>query len=1069
MRDSEVKFGYSYLRRALLSGFAAILLMVLAVSPAVAQVAEGTIAGTVVASDGSVIPGVTVTVTNEATGFERFDVTDNRGRFDIDAPPGTYSLRAELSGFADVQRTLTVTAGRTSDVRVAMSAGAAEAITVTGTLIPRPTLEALSPVATMGVEEITYSGVTRIEDLMSSLPQAFVGQNSTWANGATGTATVSLRNLGSDRTLVLVNGRRLPPGDAFTPSAADLNFVPSALVERVDVLTGGASSVYGADAVAGVVNFILDTDFEGFRGGVQYSFYQHENDNAIAQQINQAKGFNVPTGTATDGYGINANLAWGGKFADGRGHATAFMAYRDLDSVTKSERDYLNCSVAEGATGPVCGGSSTIPEGRFIAFGKDGSFVGDFVVDQSGQGNTFRPRTGNDLFNYGPFNHIQRPDERWNAGAFLNYELSDRVEGYADVLFMDNFTNAQIAPSGNFAVVNRINCDNPLLSEQQRETICTQGGYDPTDYADVFILRRNVEGGPRNEDISHTTYRIVGGVRGDLNDNWSYDIAGLTAEASADFAYDNDLNVNRMREALDVIEDPETGEFVCRDANARANGCVPWNIFQAGGVNQAALDYMSTVAVGFGKTQTQTLTATMSGDLEAYGLRMPTATEGLAVAIGTSYRDEFLRYRPDEVYQFGLAAGFGGGSSPIQGSYNVAEAFVEALVPLVQDVPWVRNLALELGYRYSDYSTSGTADSYKTMFAYSPSAAMKFRGGYNRAIRSANIFELFESQNFGLGGSQDICANDPATGVPAATLEECIRTGVTPEQYGNILANPADQYNTLSGGNPDLTPEVADTYTLGVVLTPARLPGLAVAFDYFNIEIDEAIGSLSADDIIQTCARTGDPSLCSLINRDAQGTLWLTTAGFTETTQQNIGALTSEGVDVSVSYPISMGTAGVLQTDLTGTYLLETTFANPLVNYDCVGFYGPQCGQPNSDWRHRMRLSWATPFKTNLSLVWRRVGSAEIDDASSDLDIGNPSAMQKHIINESARIDAVDWLDLAATYDVTSNIQFTLGANNILDEEPPFLPGYLDDFNVNLFATYDPLGRYIHTSLRFNY
>ena len=214
----------------------------------------------------------------------------------------------------------------------AMEKSFEEEITVTGSLIPRPTTEAMSPVATVEPEEITYSGVTRIEDLVAQMPQVFASQNATVANGASGTATVALRHLGAVRTLVLINGRRTAPGDAWSISP-DLNFIPSAMVKRVDVLTGGASSVYGADAVAGVVNFILDTDFTGVRGGINYAGFHHNNDNAQAQQMNEDAGFPYPTGSTFDGEAYNINIAVGGKFADGKGHGSAYIDYRNVNSL----------------------------------------------------------------------------------------------------------------------------------------------------------------------------------------------------------------------------------------------------------------------------------------------------------------------------------------------------------------------------------------------------------------------------------------------------------------------------------------------------------------------------------------------------------------------------------------------------------------------------------------------------------------------------------------------------------------------------------------------------------------
>jgi outer membrane receptor protein involved in Fe transport len=266
----------------------------------------------------------------------------------------------------------------------------AEEVSVTGSLIPREDLSALSPVAVVNPEEITYQGTSRIEDLIQSLPQVFPGQNSTIANGASGTATVDLRYLGAERTLALINGRRT----GSDGTSHDLNFIPSALVQRVDVLTGGASSVYGADAVAGVINFVLDTEFEGVRGAVQYNAFQHDNRNATAQAMNAAAGFPVPSGSTWDGGSLNANLAVGGRFAEGRGHATAYIDYRHIAEILKERRDYTNCSSRRGPDGPVCWGSSyAIAEGHFVSFDQNWNLLGDYVLDLS-TGNTLKPYEG---------------------------------------------------------------------------------------------------------------------------------------------------------------------------------------------------------------------------------------------------------------------------------------------------------------------------------------------------------------------------------------------------------------------------------------------------------------------------------------------------------------------------------------------------------------------------------------------------------------------------------------------------------------------------------------------------
>ncbi|MCD4749603.1 MAG: TonB-dependent receptor [Thermoanaerobaculales bacterium] len=941
-------------------------------------------------------------------------------------------------------------------VEAAIEKAFEEEISVTGTLIPRPTLEALSPVTVLGPEEITYSGVTRIEDLVATLPQAFAGQNSTWANGASGTASVSLRDLGTNRTLVLLNGRRLAPGSAEGTYAPDLNFIPGSMLKRVDVLTGGASAVYGTDAVAGVVNFILDTDFEGMRGDIQFSFYNHDNSNALAQEMNDYRGFDYPTGTSNDGNGINVNLAFGGKFADGRGHASAYIGYRKLDEVTKGMRDYLNCSAWATEGGPLCGGSATTDRGTFIL--DDGSY--GMIDPTSGD---MVPWDGY-RFNYGPYNHIQRPDERWNAGAFVNYEFNEHAEGYIELMFMNDYTDAQIAPSGDFGVTGTINCDNPMLSEQQREYICGQFGYTGDDIAPMVTLRRNVEGEGRSNAIRHTSFRFLAGVRGDINDQWSYDLYGLFAQTNNDDSYNNDLNIDRIVESLDVIVDPDSGEWVCRSGG----DCVPWNIFTPGAVDQAAIDYMTTVAVMYGTTRTKVANMTFTGDLEDYGMILPGANSGVQVAVGAEWRQEHLSRVPDEVYLNGAAAGFGGPTQVVDGTFDVSELFVEMLVPIMQDASMAHDLSMELGYRYSDYSTSGGASTYKAMLSWAPTPSFGFRGGYNRALRSANIFELFRPQGFNLGGSEDICAGPN----PTATAAECANTGVTAGQYGNVPFNPAGQYNTLEGGNPLLEPETADTMTFGMVITPEGLPGFTATLDYYDIQIEDTIGSLSYNDILTQCARTGDPDLCSPIHRGPTGDLWYSYqlgGGYVETSQQNIGQLYAEGVDLSLSYMFAMGNAGFLSTDLTGTYVLSNRFANPLVDYDCVGYFGFQCGQPQSEWRHRARITWETNFKAVFSLAWRYIGSAENDDYSPDDDLRNEGNFDMWEASGSNDVSAFSYFDLSGTYNFSDSIQFTLGINNLADKEPPMWPDLQDDQYVNTYATYDPLGRYVHTSLKFTF
>ncbi|MCG6922651.1 MAG: TonB-dependent receptor [Acidobacteria bacterium] len=936
----------------------------------------------------------------------------------------------------------------------------ADEVTVTGSLIPRDDLSSLSPVTLVNPDEITYQGTGRVEDLIQNLPQVFVAQNASWSNGATGTATVDLRNLGQVRTLVLLNGRRMASGDAFA-TAPDLNFIPSALVKRVDILTGGASSVYGADAVSGVVNFILDTEFEGFRGEVMWNGFQHNNNNSVAQAANEAVGYDYPSGNIFNNGGYNFNFAVGGRFGGGKGHASAYVDYRDIEAVWKDQRDYTNCSVQGlGDTGPACGGSSTWQHGRFI------TDTGDYVLDpRTGNTTTFRPRQGSDVFNYASYSFLQRNDEKWSGGAFARYSVSEHFEPYAEVMVMDDYSDAQIAPSGNFANTSVINCDNPMLSEQQRQLTC---GDQTSGYATMIMLRRNVEGGNRIGQLRHINWRLLGGIRGDITDFWSYDVYALNANVNSPSGSVNDLHHDRIFEALDVVGTPgDPSTWACRSGNP---SCYPWNVFTVGAVDPRAPEFMAAKALISSGTNTKMLGATLTGDLQDAGLVLPSASEGIQLAVGTEIRKESLFVNPDEVFAQGLLAGSGGGTNPVDGNYSTREFFAEALVPLVQDVSGASDLSLELGYRFANYKAmdqeAKNNSSYKALLSWAPVNGFRIRGGINRAVRAPNVQELFQPQGRGLGGSEDICAGPN----PQATVEQCARTGVSPENYGSILENPAAQYNSLYGGNPDLDVERADTLTVGVVWTPPSVPGLSVTFDYYTIEIDDTISSLQPDDVVRTCAETGDPQLCGLIHRDAFETLWLTPDAYTISTDQNIGTLKARGIDVAASYPWNLGDLGYINFAMTGSSMLEWRLTTPLIDYDCAGFMGNQCFAVLPKWRHRARASWVSNFNTTFTLGWRFLGHVMNDDASPNPTIGNPALEELWKSNGSWEFPAYNWFDLAVTYRFRDNLHLTGGCNNLLDKEPPLGAGLVAiDYAAGHFGQYDYMGRSLFANLRFDF
>jgi iron complex outermembrane receptor protein len=1036
---------------------------------AVAQTDTGRITGVITDSTGGVLPGVTVSAKAEGATAQHSAVTDSNGRYVIDKlAPGPYEVTFELAGFTNQTSKVVVAAGQPVNVEIKLQvAGRAEAVQVTGTLIPRPSLEAMSPVTTLEVEELTYRGMTRVEDLLSSLPQVFTAQNSTVSNGSSGTATVDLRGLGSNRTLVLIDGRRMGAGDAFS-TASDLNFIPSALVKRVDVLTGGASSTYGADAVAGVVNFVLDKDFVGFKGGVELSKYQHNNNNAIAQAINQKKGFPVAQGSMWNSGPTDFNLALGGKFADGKGHAAVYLDYRSTDAITKDARDYTNCSVLGlNATGPACGGSGTWPAGRFLVYPAVGSKTADYVLDlNSPTGDQLRKRvSATDAYNYAPSNFMQRPDKRWASGGFLDYTWNKKAHAYAEIMFMNDQTDAQIAPSGDFGNSSSLNCDNPMLSAQERKLICTDMGYGPHDMATVIIYRRNVEGGGRVSQLNHTDFRMSWGLKGDLNSVWSYDVYALQAQVNSPQSYANDLNANNIQDALIVDGTPGVpSTWTCRSGNT---GCVPWNIFTKNSVTREALDYLQLSEVLNSGTRTRMANAKLLADFKDYGIVSPWATEGIKVALGGEYRQEYLFVHPDLPFMQALGAGSGGPTLPVEGTYNVKEFFVEGLFPIAQDAPAAKDVSLEVGYRLSDYSSTGRHPTYKVQGSWAPTRDVKVRLGFNRATRSPNINELFVPQGLGLGGSIDPCSGDK----PAATQAQCAKMGVSAFQYGNVPPNPAQQYNTISGGNPGLAPEVADTWTGGLVITPRKLlAGFTLALDYYRIKINDTIGSLGSNDIENQCAATGNPLLCSLVHRDRFGTTWATNQGYVITTNQNVGKRNAEGVDVNATYTHSLGNAGLFTVNMIGTVLRKQEIDTGLYAYDCVGYFGNTCGNPAPTWRHLARFSWETPFKVVVSVGWRMIGAVTVDEASANPALSNPDNVVLDKINKIDVIPAIHYMDIGATFKLTKAIQLVGGINNIFDKEPPLGVGQSNnDYAAGFYGTYDSLGRYLHASLQFTF
>jgi len=966
-------------------------------------------------------------------------------------------------------------------------------VVVTGSRLKTPNETAISPISTVSAADITQTGLTRVEDVLNNLPMVFAGMNSTTSNGNDGTASIDLRGLGNQRTLVLVNGRRLGPGTGDGRNYSDINQIPAALIERVDILTGGASSVYGADAVAGVVNFVLNTHFEGVQINAGYHFQQHNNSESGTEATVAAAGYPNPPSEVNTGFGKYASIVMGSNFADNKGNATAYLTYDNQGAALQKSFDYSACNLGPAtATTLSCGGSSTSRGGSFRAYNSTfGHRLYNYTVDpNTGAWRPFSSAT--DLYNFAPENYYQVPNERWTMGGFVNYEINSHATAYMELMFTRNTSEAQIAESGDFGNGSLIPCNDPLLTAAEQSFICSpanltaQGnltinypgapaGGEPASL--LYILRRNVEGGPRVATFNNNAARQVVGLRGDISDAWTYDVYAQHSSVDSMSGNENYLSNANIINSLAVVPGA-TGPTCVSVLTGADPKCVPWNIWAPGGVTPAALQYLS-VPLLVDATQTEFLVdGSVTGDLGKYGVQLPTASSGLQVNIGAEYRSESADFLPDELSQQGNAAGSGGPTPPVSGNFHVGEAFTELRMPLVTDHPGAEDLSLEGGYRYSNYTEGFTTNTYKLGLEWAPVKDLRLRGSYQRAVRAPNIGELFIPQTVGLDGSSDNCAAPLAAGSPAApnpaaklttgyTYAQCALSGVTAAQFGNIAPNPANQYNGLLGGNPGLQPEIADTYSAGFVLTPRVVPNLSISLDYFDIKIKQVIGPIGGDVILNNCLNGVNPAtFCPLVHRGVGGTLWLTPSGFVQDTEQNLGELSTEGIDVKASYRVALPAAGSLLFGFEGTDLMniKTTPVAGGGSYDCKGYFGSTCGAANPSWRHVLNATWSTPWDAfDLTLRWRYIGSDTSELTSTNPFLtGTPFAPLQNIA-------AYNYLDLTGAFDVYKNIRLQIGVNNIMDKDPPLVVGSDcstsspagANCNGNTFpGVYDAMGRY---------
>jgi iron complex outermembrane recepter protein len=988
----------------------------------------------------------------------------------------------------------------------APSTAAAEEVVVTGSrLTQSPNDVSIAPVTSITALDVQQTGLTRTEDLLNNLPQVIAENSSGQSISSNGTATVSLRGLGSQRTLVLINGRRMAPGAGLgLASSPDINQIPADLIERTDVLTGGASAVYGADAVAGVVNFVLNTKFTGVKVDANYSYGSHSNNAKGPLAALAAAGDPQPDAHVNLGASRDVSILVGSNFADNKGNATAYFTFLNQAPVVGTQLDYAGCTLNTPGSAPkapsttwtnyACGGSSTSATGRFLELGQvsgTSTVIGNGTVAGSKGFRNYSSAT--DAYNYGGLSYIQRQGVRYTAGGFINYDVNDHINVYSETMFARNESTAQYGASGLFAFGKEvIDCaNNPLFAANTAAVaaLCSptqiaenQANFNVAPYGPnhqgygltgkqilLYIGRRSVESGPRLDNYSSTSIRQVVGSKGRIDDVWTYDIYGSLGISQMLDVEGGFLGTQQIDRVLNVVKDPQTGNPVCYAALTGIDtACVPWNIWTPNGVTQAQLNYLTVQSSYTVKAAEYIGSGYVAGDLGKYGWRVPTAANGVNVSLGAEYRQENYDFNPDYIFANGYDAGGNGKFSAIHGGFHVGEVFTEFRVPLADDKPGAYLLNLDGGYRYSNYTTGFSTNTYKLGLEWAPIQDLRVRGGYNRAVRAPNIGDLLTPAVIGSGGTADPCWSS----TPSYTLAQCERTGVTAAQYGHILANPAAQINTSGAGNPNLTPEVADTYTLGIVIQPQTVPGLVYSFDYYDIKIKNTIASLSSNSVLAACA-TGSAedqkTFCPLIHRGTSGSLWFNNDNYIDTYERNIGQVVTKGVDIAAHYALGLSEYGKMNLSFTGTEYLKasTQPLNDGAAYDCVGYFGTTCGAPTPKWRHVLNDTWQTPWAgMDLTLRWRFIGATNTDRSSPD------PQLNQTFFPASAHIPNYSYLDMSWSMPVTSWATVRVGINNIADKSPPLvLNGNYSDCpnstcNDNTWVgTYDTLGRFIYAHI----
>ncbi|WP_105103472.1 TonB-dependent receptor plug domain-containing protein [Microbulbifer pacificus] len=938
-----------------------------------------------------------------------------------------------------------------------------EEVVVTGSRIVRQDFDSASPIATIDQDIFKSQNAMTVESVLNSMPQFVPSVTSTSNNPSNGgQANVELRGLGTTRTLVLVDGKRVVPSNAT--GVVDLNLLPAALIGSTEIITGGASAAYGSDAIAGVVNFKL-RELDGV-------------------EIDTSWGETAQS----DGAQTTVNISAGMPFAEGRGHVMGSIGFADREAVFAGDRDFANVALGYSGGEFVPLGSGTIREGftsantsnlasqaaidaifaqygvaagkvtpgNTLAYNTDGTLF-TWITPENGApelinfrgdvNDPLQPAVAPYSYNFAPVNMLVMPLERTSFFGRASFELTEDTEIYAQAIY-GNYTASQaLAPTPLSAVT--VSADNPFISDDLKAILDSRANPD----APISFGKRMIEAGSRIAESEYDTFQLISGITGSVFNDWTYD--AYASFGQVDITESQFGNISRGKfEELTYAADG--GASICEGG---------LNPFGLGSMTQSCVDYI-TVDSQNNTTVDQTIVeATFSGPV----FTMPAGD--VYAAFGAFYKKDEYNYTPDSTLSASLPdgrpdiAGFNA-QQAVVGETDSQEVYAEVAIPLLANVPGIYSLDLDLGYRYADYSTAGGVNSYKSELKFRPVESLMLRGTMQRAVRAPNISELYTPQqtNFpSIQGLGDPCSvnnaafrGDKAPNV-AGVEQLCTAQGI-PAAAMDVFTYTNSQVQGLNGGNPDLQEETADTFSLGLVFT-SPLDGIysdmQLSIDLFNIEIEDAISQISASTSIERCFSaeynptfSNDNFFCSQFSRNSSGEIVNA-----QEVSQNLGGIATRGIDVQYDWTVDAGPGSLnlnWMATYTHSYKVQELPGDAFVEY--AGTAGYTIASSFPEWKWNMGLRYDIN-DISVGARWRFV------DAMQDFGV------------EDFRIPDMHYYDLNASYAFSNGamegLSLRAGILNLTDETPHIYPSYVQS-NTDP-SQYDVLGRQYFVALNYQF